>query len=58
MQISQIEVGRKYAVREKVSAGEPLIQVQVLDRSYPRPPAHNVRICRHEPAVSGHKRRH
>lgn len=26
-----IEVGRKYALREKVSAGQPLIQVQVLE---------------------------
>lgn len=31
MDKSQIEVGRRYAVREKVSAGEPLIQVQVLE---------------------------
>jgi excisionase family DNA binding protein len=28
---SQIEVGRKYALREKVSAGQPLLQVQVLE---------------------------
>ena len=31
MQTSQIEVGHKYAMREKVSVGEPLIQVQVLE---------------------------
>lgn len=31
MDKSQIEVGRKYAMREKVSAGQLLIQVQVLE---------------------------
>ena len=31
MDKSQIEVGRRYAMREKVSAGQPLIQVQVLE---------------------------
>jgi len=30
---SEIEVGEKYAMREKVSAGEPLIQVQVLEKT-------------------------
>lgn len=33
MQISQIEVGRKYAMRVKVSVGEPLVQVQVLEKT-------------------------
>lgn len=33
MQESQIEVGHKYAVRVKVSAGEPLLQVQVLEKT-------------------------
>jgi hypothetical protein len=33
MQSFQIEVGHKYAMREKVSAGEPLIQVQVLEKT-------------------------
>lgn len=33
MQHSQIEVGRKYAMRVKVSAGEPLLQVQVLEKT-------------------------
>jgi hypothetical protein len=31
MDKGQIEVGRKYAIREKVSVGEPLLQVQVLE---------------------------
>ena len=33
MQASQIEIGGKYAMREKVSAGEPLIEVQVLEKT-------------------------
>ena len=33
MQHSQIEVGRKYAMRVKVSAGQPLLQVQVLEKT-------------------------
>jgi hypothetical protein len=33
MQESQIEVGRKYAMRVKVSAGEPLLQVQVVEKT-------------------------
>ena len=33
MQESQIEVGHKYAMRVKVSAGEPLLQVQVLEKT-------------------------
>jgi hypothetical protein len=31
MDKGSIEVGRKYAVRQKVSAGEPLVQVQALE---------------------------
>ena len=33
MQESQIEVGQKYAMRVKVSAGEPLLQVQVVEKT-------------------------
>lgn len=33
MQASQIEIGGKYAMREKVSPGEPLIEVQVLEKT-------------------------
>ena len=33
MQESQIEVGRKYALRVKVSAGEPLLQVQLMEQT-------------------------
>jgi len=33
MQHFEIEVGHKYAMREKVSAGEPLIEVQVLEKT-------------------------
>lgn len=32
MQSAEIEVGRKYAMREKVTPGEPLIQVRVVDK--------------------------
>jgi len=45
-------VVRNYRSHVDIDPNWPLV------RSYPRPPAHNVRICRHEPAVSGHKRRH
>ena len=31
MDKGSIQVGRQYAVREKVSAGEPLVHVQVLE---------------------------
>ena len=33
MQASQIEIGGKYAMREKASAGEPLIEVQILGKT-------------------------
>ena len=33
MQNSEIEVGGKYAMREKVSVGEPLVEVQVLEKT-------------------------
>jgi len=33
MQESQIQVGQKYAMRLKVSVGEPLLQVQVLEKT-------------------------
>ena len=33
MQSYVIEVGQKYGMREKVSPGEPLIQVQVLEKA-------------------------
>lgn len=33
MQQSEIEVGHAYAMREKVSAGQPLIKVQVLEKA-------------------------
>ena len=33
MQGGEIEVGHKYGMREKVSVGEPLLQVQVLDKA-------------------------
>lgn len=32
MQHTEIEVGQKYALRERLSAGQPLLQVQVLEK--------------------------
>lgn len=33
MQGNEIEVGHKYAMREKPSAGQPLVQVQLLEKA-------------------------
>ena len=33
MQQSEIEIGQKYAMRERLSASEPLLQVQAVEKT-------------------------